>query len=193
MRFFKTKEEKRIEEEMQKDEQMEIFSTQIKEIQSKKNEYAKIAAEAEINGDMATYDIAVNNLLELNEVVSSLIQTKANFDIINVSNSITVNMAMAVNALNNMASGSAKLPNLRKIQKVNVKVARYMRQIKISKKAMGSMMNRVNPANRVRSDEEIASVRPLIDAARSKLVGTPMISGLDLSNEIEQERNRSII
>ena len=193
MKFFKTKEEKRIEEEMMRDEQMEIFSNQIQEIQLKKNEYAKIAAEAEINGDNATYDIAVNNLLELNEVVSSLIQTKANFDIINVSNSITVNMAMAVNALNNMASGSNRMPNLRKIQKVNVKVAKYMRQIKISKKAMGSMMTRVNPANRARSEEEIASIRPLIDAARSKLVGTTHVSSLDLSSEIEAEKNRTII
>ena len=193
MKFFKTKEEKRIEEEMMRDEQMEIFSNQIQEIQLKKNEYAKIAAEAEINGDNATYDIAVNNLLELNEVVSSLIQTKANFDIINVSNSITVNMPMAVNALNNMASGSNRMPNLRKIQKVNVKVAKYMRQIKISKKAMGSMMTRVNPANRARSEEEIASIRPLIDAARSKLVGTTHVSSLDLSSEIEAEKNRTII
>lgn len=194
MAFFKTKEEKRIEEEMAREEQIQIFSEQINELKKKREEYATIAAEAEVNGDKGTYDVAINNLVELNDVISSLMQTKANFDIISVSNSIAMNMAMAVNALSNMASGSNKMPNLRKIQKVNVKVAKYMRQIKISNKAMGSLMTRTNPANKARSAEELASVKPIIDAARAKITSQNIQSAstFDISKEIEQEKNRII-
>jgi hypothetical protein len=193
MAFFKTKQEKQIMAQMERDEQMEVFNNQINELKTKREEYAKIAAEAEVNNDEGTYNIAVNNLIELNDVISSLMQTKANFDIINVSNSIAVNMAMAVNALSNMASGENKMPNLKKVQKVNVKVAKYMKQIKISNKAMSNMMKSTNPANRARSDAEIASVKPMIDAYRAKLTNVSMpTNNLDLSAEIEAERNRII-
>lgn len=194
MAFFKTKEEKRIEQEMAREEQMQVFTEQINELKKKREEYAAIAAEAEVNGDQGTYEVAVNNLVELNDVISSLMQTKANFDVINVSNSIAVNMAMAVNALSNMASGANKMPNLRKIQKVNVKVAKYMRQIKVSNKAMGSMMKNTNPANKARSQSELASVQPMIDAARSKITtqSMPKSSAMDLSAEIEAEKNKII-
>ena len=193
MAFFKTKQEKQIMAQMERDEQMEVFNNQINELKTKREEYAKIAAEAEVNNDDGTYNIAVNNLIELNDVISSLMQTKANFDIINVSNSIAVNMAMAVNALSNMASGESKMPNLKKVQKVNVKVAKYMKQIKISNKAMSNMMKSTNPANRARSDAEIASVKPMIDAYRAKLTNVSMpVNNLDLSAEIEAERNRII-
>lgn len=194
MAFFKTKEEKRIEQEMAREEQMQIFSDQINELKKKREEYANVAAEAEMNGDTGTYDVAVNNLIELNDVISSLMQTKANFDIISISNSIAMNMAMAVNALSNMASGTNKMPNLRKIQKVNVKVARYMREIKISNKAMSSMMSRTNPANKVRTAEEIASIKPMIDAARAKITRqeAPANSALDLSAEIEQVKKKTM-
>lgn len=194
MSFFKTKQEKQIMAQMERDEHMEIFNNQINELKSKREEYAKIAAEAEVNGDEGTYNVAVNNLVELNDVISSLMQTKANFDIINVSNSIAVNMAMAVNALSNMASSGNKMPNLRKIQKVNVKVAKYMKQIKISNKAMSNMMKTSNPANKARSDAEIAAVKPLIDAYRAKItnVSMPKASQLDLSAEIEAEKNKII-
>lgn len=193
MAFFKTKQEKQIMAQMERDEQMEVFNNQINELKTKREEYAKIAAEAEVNNDEGTYNIAVNNLIELNDVISSLMQTKANFDIINVSNSIAVNMAMAVNALSNMASGENKMPNLKKVQKVNVKVAKYMKQIKISNKAMTNMMKTTNPANRARSDAEIASVKPMIDAYRAKLTNVSMpTNNLDLSQEIEAEKNRII-
>ena len=92
MAFFKTKQEKQIEEEMRREEQLQTFNDQIANLKSKREEYAKIAAEAEVNGDEATYDTAVNALLELNGLISSLMQTKANFDIINLSNSIAMNM-----------------------------------------------------------------------------------------------------
>ena len=194
MAFFKTKAEKEIIQQMERDEKMQIFNDQINELKNKRQEYARIAAEAEVNGDQGTYDVAVNALVELNDVISSLTQTKANFDIINVSNSIAVNMAMAVNELDNMANNKNRMPNLRKIQKVNVKVAKYMRQIKISQKAMGQTMKSSNPANKARSSSEIASVRPMIDAARTKLTGTtmPKASELDLASEIEAEKNKLI-
>ena len=194
MALFKTKQEKEIMEQMEREEQMQVFSEQIQELKKKCEEYAKIAAEAEINGDAATYEIAVNALIDLNESISGLMQAKANFDIINVSNSIASNMAMAMNALDRMASGKANLPDIRKIQKANAKIAKYMRNIKISQKAMAGAMRRSNPANKVRSDAEIAAVRPMIDAARGRMTSTqmPSASGIDLSAEIEAEKSKII-
>ena len=128
MAFFKTKQEKEIMAQMARDEQLEVFNDQIKTLQTKREEYARIAAEAEINGDTGTYEVACNALIELNDVISSLMQTKANFDIINISNSIAVSMATAMNALDAMASNKAHLPDIRKIQKANAKVAKYMRR-----------------------------------------------------------------
>ena len=194
MAFFKTKQEKEIEAQMEREEQMQVFSEQIEELKKKREEYAKIAAEAEINGDAGTYDIAVNALIDLNDSISGLIQTKANFDIINVSNSIATSMAMAMNALDKMAGSKANLPDIRRIQKANAKIAKYMKNVKISQKAMAGAMKRSNPANRVRSDAEVASVRPMIDAARAKMTGIEMPSavGIDLSAEIEAEKNKII-
>ena len=194
MALFKTKQEKEIMEQMEREEQMQVFSEQIQELKKKCEEYAKIAAEAEINGDAATYEIAVNALIDLNESISGLMQAKANFDIINVSNSIASNMAMAMNALDRMASGKANLPDIRKIQKANAKIAKYMRNVKISQKAMAGAMRRSNPANKVRSDAEIAAVRPMINAARGRMTSTqmPSASGIDLSAEIEAEKSKII-
>lgn len=194
MAFFKTKQEKEIEAQMEREEQMQVFSEQIEELKKKREEYAKIAAEAEVNGDAGTYDIAVNALIDLNDSISGLIQTKANFDIINVSNSIATSMAMAMNALDKMAGGKANLPDIRKIQKANAKIAKYMKNVKISQKAMAGAMKRSNPANRVRSDAEVAAVRPMIDAARAKMTGVemPSAAGIDLSAEIEAEKNKII-
>ena len=194
MAFFKTKQEREIEAQMEREEQMQVFSEQIEELKKKREDYAKIAAEAEVNGDAGTYDIAVNALIDLNDSISGLMQTKANFDIINVSNSIATSMAMAMNALDKMASGKANLPDIRRIQKANAKIARYMRDVKISQKAMAGAMKRSNPANKVRSEAEIAAVRPMIDAARAKMTGVEMPSsaGIDLSAEIEAEKNKII-
>lgn len=192
MALFKSKAEKEIEAQMMRDEQMEVFNEQINTLKVKREEYAKIAAEAEVNGDDAVYETACNALIELNNVISSLVQTKANFDIINVSNSIATSMTSAMRALEIMASGKANTPDIRKIQKANAKVAKYMRQIKISNKAMAGAMKSSNPANRARSDAEIAAVRPMIDAARAKMgVSMPTTAGIDISAEIEAEKNRT--
>ncbi len=194
MAFFKTKQEKEIMAQMERDEQLEVFNDQIKTLKAKREEYATIAAEAEINGDTGTYEVACNALVELNDVISSLMQTKANFDIINVSNSIAVSMATAMNALDAMAGNKAHLPDIRKIQKANAKVAKYMRSIKISQKAMAGAMRTSNPANKARSAAELDTVRPMIDAARAKIAGTtmPTAGDIDISAEINAERNRTV-
>ena len=196
MAFFKTKQEKEIMAQMERDEQLEVFNEQIKTLKAKREEYATIAAEAELNNDAATYDVACNAMLELNEVISSLMQTKANFDIINISNSISTTMATAMNALDVMAGNKANLPDIRKIQRTNAKVQKYMRNIKISNKAMTSAMRSSNPANKTRSAAELDSIRPMIDAARAKMTtaSTPRTtaSNLDISAEIESEKNRMI-
>ena len=194
MAFFKTKQEKEIMAQMEREEQMQVFSDQIEELKKKREEYARIAAEAEVNGDSGTYDIAVNALIDLNDSISGLMQAKANFDIINVANSITSSMAMAMNALDKMADGKANLPDIRKIEKVNAKIGKYMKDVKISQKAMSGAMKRSNPANKARSEAEIAAVRPMIDAARAKMTGMdmPASAGIDLSAEIEAEKKRLI-
>ena len=196
MAFFKTKQEKEIIAQMERDEQLQIFSDQIKELKVKREEYATIAAEAEVNGDMGTYEVACNALIELNEVISSLMQTKANFDIINVSNSIAVTMATAMSALDKMAGNKANLPDIRKIQRANAKVQKYMRNIRIANKAMSGVMKSSNPANKARSSAEMDAIRPMIDAARAKMTGKAMPAGvssdLDISAEIESEKKRLI-
>lgn len=198
MAFFKSKQEKEIMAQMERDEQLQVFNDQIKELKAKREEYANIAAEAEVNGDTATYEIACNAMLELNEVISSLTQTKANFDIINVSNSISTTMATAMNALDIMASGKANTPDIRKIQRTNAKIQKYMRSIKVSNKAMVASMRSSNPANKARTAAEMDSIRPMIDAARAKMTTTTMptsasiSSDLDISAEIESEKNRLI-
>ncbi len=194
MALFKSKQEREIMQQMEREEQLEIFNNQLNSLKAKREEYAAIAAEAEINGDSATYDVACNALVELNEVISSLMQTKANFDIINISNSISASMNAAMNALEGMANNKSSLPDIRKIQKTNAKVAKYMRQVKVNNKAMNSALRSSNPANRQRSAEEIASVRPMIDAARSKMTTASMprmsAGDLDISAEIESEKNK---
>lgn len=198
MAFFKSKQEKEIMAQMERDEQLQVFNDQIKELKAKREEYATIAAEAEINSDKGTYDVACNAMLELNEVISSLMQTKANFDIINVSNSISTTMATAMNALDIMANGKANTPDIRKIQRTNAKIQKYMRSIKVSNKAMVSAMRSSNPANKARTAAEMDSIRPMIDAARAKMTTTTMPSAasiandLDISAEIESEKNRLI-
>ena len=196
MAFFKSKQEREIMAQMEHDEQLQIFNDQLKELKAKREEYAAIAAEAEINGDAGTYEVACNAMLELNEVISSLMQTKANFDIINVSNSISTTMATAMNALDIMASGKASTPDIRQIQRTNAKVQKYMRNIKVSNRAMASAMRTSNPANKVRTAAEMNSIRPMIDAARARMTtaSTPAApaSSLDISAEIESEKNRLI-
>ena len=138
--------------------------------------------------------MAINALVELNDIISSLMQTKANFDMINISNAVAVSMAMAMNALDKMANTKAHMPDIRKIQKASLKMKQYMRNIQISQKAMSSAMKTSNPANRARSEAEIAAVRPMIDAARTKMSGVsmPASAGIDISAEIEAEKNRII-
>ena len=198
MAFFKSKQEREIMAQMERDEQLQVFNDQIKELKAKREEYAAIAAEAEINGDTGTYEVACNAMLELNEVISSLMQTKANFDIINVSNSISTTMATAMNALDVMASGKASTPDIRKIQRTNAKIQKYMRSIKVSNKAMATSMRSSNPAYKARTAAEMDSIRPMIDAARAKMTTTSMPSSasissdLDISAEIESEKRKLI-
>ena len=194
MSIFRSKAEKEIEAQMERDEQLENFKEQIKSLKAKSDEYATIAAEAEIAGDTDNYDLACNALIELNTVISSLNQTKTNFDIINVSNSVAVNMANAMRALESMASSKGSIPDIKKIQRANAKVVKYMRNVRISNKALSNSMRLSNPANVSHSKEEIESVKPIIAAARAKLVksASPEVSGLDISSDIEIEKNRLV-
>lgn len=140
MRFFKTKKEKQIIAQMERDEQMDIFNNHIDALKSKREKYARIASEAESIHDVSAYNNAVSNLIELNEIITSLLHAKADFDIINVSNDVSTHMEMAMNALSNMAPGDNRMPNFRKVKKTNFKVAKYMKQIKLSNKVMSNLI-----------------------------------------------------
>lgn len=195
MSIFKSRQEKEILEKMKRDEQLELFNEQINEAKAKRQEYAKIAAEAELNGDSNSYNVAVNALIEMNDIVSSLLQAKTNFDIINVSNAVALNLSTAMNALNRMSSGKMAMPNLRKIQKSQLKLQKYMKSIKVSQKAMSLALKQSNPANKARSDEEVSQVRALIDSERIKMNPANNASNLAKANEllakeIEKEKNR---
>lgn len=195
MSIFKSRQEKEILEKMKRDEQLELFNEQINEAKAKRQEYAKIAAEAELNGDSNSYNVAVNALIEMNDIVSSLLQAKTNFDIINVSNAVALNLSTAMNALNRMSSGKMAMPNLRKIQKSQLKLQKYMKSIKVSQKAMSLALKQSNPANKARSDEEVSQVRALIDSERIKMNPANNTSNLAKANEllakeIEKEKNR---
>ena len=67
-----------------------------------------------------------------------------------------------------------------------------MRNMRISQKAMGGALKRSNPANKTRSPEELASVRPLIEAEKSKILSKMPGSSFDLAQEIANERNKII-
>lgn len=191
-----SRQEKEIIAQMEREEHMQAFTDQINELKTKREEYARIAAEAEINGDDGSYQAAISALIQLNEVISGLVQAKTNFDIINVSNAINVNLGNALNALTAMSGNKANTPDLRKLQKANVKISSYMRKLKISQKAMSATLKTANPANKARSQAEIDSVKPMIDAARAKMTNTAMPKSnsvdLDISAEIEREKNRII-
>lgn len=199
MSLFKTREEKEIIAKMEREEQLQAFNEQIAELKGKQKEYAKIAAEAEVNGDNSSYELAVNALIELNEFISALIQTKTNFDVINISNSISMSMATAMNALSKLTDNKVKLPNIRQIQNTQLKMQKYMREVTVSQKAMGMAMKRSNPANKIRTEEEIMAVRSLIDSERAKITSAPNMSTvknnkvespLSLADEIEKEQNK---
>lgn len=78
MAFFKTAQEKEIEAQMERDEQLQAFDDRIQELKGKLTEYATLAAQAEINGDTDTYQTACNAMIELNDIIGNLRQTKAN-------------------------------------------------------------------------------------------------------------------
>jgi hypothetical protein len=192
MAFFKSKVEKEIMSKMEKEEQMEQFNSMIVELKNKRLELAKKAAEAEINGDENNYQIAESAIIDVSENLSLIEQTKTNFDIINLSNACGICMATAMNVLDRMSNSKLKLPNLRKIQKAQLRLNKYMKNMKVSQKAIGSALTRTNPANKSRSPEEIASIRPLIDSEKSKILSKMPGSSFDLAQEIANERSKII-
>lgn len=200
--FGRTREEKRIEAEMKREESLQMFSDRIASMKAKREEYAKLAAEAEISGDEDTKNTAINALCALNDMISSLQQTKNNFDIINLTNAVAVDMSVASQLLYDMANTKAQIPDIRKVQKTSAKLSSYMRKVQISQKAVGNMLKMSNPANKARSEAEIASVRPMIDAAKDKILNTSGLSTAktasstseidSLLSEIDAEKNKII-
>ena len=193
MGLFKTKEEKELLAQMQREEQLDAFNELVKELKDKKQEYARYAAEAELSGNQDGYLLAVNGILEVEDNIAVITSTKTQFDIINLNDSIAAVMTKSMDLLNNMASKRVQLPNIRKIQKTQLKLKSYMRDISIANKTISKSMSKSNPANKIRSEAEIQSVRPLIEAELVKLSPTINSSiNSELASEIENENNNII-
>jgi hypothetical protein len=204
MGLFKSKIEREMEEQIRREEQLQVFDDQIKQLKASRQQYARIAAEAEVNNDKTNYQNAVNALIFLNEQISYMTGMKTNYDIINMSNSLASNLAMAIGALDVMANSKNKMPDIKKLSKTNLKLKQYMKQIQISQKSFGKVMQSSNPANKTISEEELQSVKPLIDAERMKITGGTTIEvsaqskqketndEFDLSKEINEQKNRFI-
>ena len=192
----KTSIQKEIERQEKHEEAIQTFQDQIANLEASRAKYAEMAAKAELNGDEATYQLVCSNMLELNDLISSVNQAYANYDIITTMNAVGQSMVGAMNALGAMADNKANLPNIRNIEKVNAKIDAYMKKVKVNNKTITQMMKRANPASKTRTPEELASIRPMIDAARSKMVleSTPRIptNGFDLGAEIESERQKLV-
>ena len=192
----KSEVQKEIERQEKHEEAIQTFQDQIANLEASRAKYAEMAAKAELNGDDATYQLVCSNMLELNDLISSVNQAYANYDIITTMNAVGQSMVGAMNALGAMADNKANLPNIRNIEKVNAKIDAYMKKVKVNNKTITQMMKRANPASKTRTPEELASIRPMIDAARSKMVleSTPRIptNGFDLGAEIESERQKLV-
>ena len=192
----KSEVQKEIERQEKHEEAIQTFQDQIANLEASRAKYAEMAAKAELNGDEATYQLVCSNMLELNDLISSVNQAYANYDIITTMNAVGQSMVGAMNALGAMADNKANLPNIRNIEKVNAKIDAYMKKVKVNNKTITQMMKRANPASKTRTPEELASIRPMIDAARSKMVleSTPRIptNGFDLGAEIESERQKLV-
>ena len=67
-----------------------------------------------------------------------------------------------------------------------------MKETRVAQKAMSGAMKRSNPANKTRTAEELASVRPLIELERAKLLPSVGDFSVDLAKEIENEKNKII-
>ena len=96
MGLFKSKIQREMEEQIRREEQLQVFDDQIKQLKASRQQYARIAAEAEVNNDKTNYQNAVNALIFLNEQISYMTGMKTNYDIINMSNSLASNLAMAI-------------------------------------------------------------------------------------------------
>ena len=192
----KTSIQKEIERQEKHEEAIQMFKDQIANLEASRAKYAEMAAKAELNGDEDTYQLVCGSMLELNDMISSVNQAYANYDIITTMNAVGQAMVGAMNALGSMADNKANLPDLRNIQKVNSKIDAYMSKVKVNNKTISAMMKRANPGSKTRTPEELASIRPMIDAARSKIVleSTPRVptGGFDLGAEIESERQKLV-
>ena len=190
MAFFKSKYEKEILSKLEKEEQMNQFNSVIAELKNKKNELIKTAAEAELNGDGQNAKTAKAAAFSLGQNLTMIEQTKTNFDIINLSNACGVCMATAMNVLDKMADSKYQLPNLGKIQKTQLKLNKYMRNMETSRKAIGMALNNSNPANVSISDEDLDSIQPLVDAKKTEILSRMPGSSLDLAQESAGERSK---
>ena len=179
---------KEIELQMQQEETIGKFEEQIRALEVKKQELIKLAAQAEINGDEASYQLAEDNILYYQDSITILRQSKMNFDIIALTGDMTLVMNSAFAAMDKMASGGVKVPNYRKILKTRAKLGRYMKHAAHGQKMMRGMMKSSNPATRTsRTQEERDSVKAMVAAERAKQSG--MATGGGIADAIAREKN----
>jgi len=181
---------KEIELQMKQDEAMGKFEEQIATLEKKKQGLIELAAQAELNGDTASYELAADNILYIQDAISSMRQNKMNMDIIAMTGDITLALNAAFAAMETMAKGNVALPNFKKIMATQAKLGEYMKEASAGQKMMRGMMKSSNPAPRTaRSVEEREGVKAMIAAERSRMVGhVSSSSSASLADEIERER-----
>lgn len=194
--LFKDKTMREMEQEDREAAALESLQQNITTLTNLRNECAELAAQAELEGDTASYDMFCSQILDCMEKISFARQVYTNYKSITIQNTISQAMVAAVNSLAVMSNNKANMPDVRELQKMQNKINAYMKRVSLTGRSIGKIMKNSNPAVKPRTAEELASVRPMIDAARSKIVldSTPRIptNNFDLTAEIESAKNNLI-
>ena len=194
--LFKDKTMREMEQEERQAAALENLQENITTLTNMRNEYAELAAQAELEGDTASYEMICSQILDLMDNISFVRQTYTNYKSMVIQNTVSQAMVSAVNSLAIMSNNKANMPDVRALQKMQNKINGYMKNVRLTNKSIGRIMKNSNPAVKPRTAEELASVRPMIDAARSKMVldSTPRIptNNFDLTAEIESAKNNLV-
>jgi len=195
MSLFKSKEEKIAESQLAREAAKDELREQIYALENETDRLSQIAAKAEISGDKESYESALNSLIELNGVASTLRKAEVDIDVTNATERAYNAILKAMDALGTMAVNISSVPDFKTINKRRKAVSNYMNRVSVSTRATTSALHSINPANHhSHTAEEIATVKPLIDAARKRILSetTPAVSGAELEVQIAAEKNKNV-
>lgn len=125
MKFLKLKKTKESKKER-------TFKKQIEILNHYKDELVGIAAKAEIFEDITLYDHSINDLFELDSLISFLNEAKSNKNIIIVPDKIMRCINLEIRSLNETEISSNNKKHLKKIRKAHIQFKAYIRNIRKS-------------------------------------------------------------